>query len=48
MKIESTQQLREIYDYPKGRAKLKVLDTLELHSINFIESLPLFLFHQLA
>lgn len=40
MKITSQEQLRELYGYPKGRAKDKVLKTLEKHAINFIESSP--------
>jgi len=40
MRIESEEQLREIYGYPKGRAKDKQLSSLERHSINFIESSP--------
>ncbi len=33
MYIESQEQLRKIYGYPKGRAKDKQLATLEKHSI---------------
>lgn len=40
MKITSQEQLRELYGYPKGRAKDKVLTTLEKHAINFIKSSP--------
>tara|TARA_R110002110_G_scaffold35008_20_gene118572 strand:- start:706 stop:1311 length:606 start_codon:yes stop_codon:yes gene_type:complete len=40
MKITSTSQLREIYGFPSGRAKDKVLKELEPHSINFIENSP--------
>jgi PPOX class probable FMN-dependent enzyme len=40
MHIESEEQLREIYGYPKGRAKDKQLSALERHSINFIEHSP--------
>ncbi|MEH6556319.1 MAG: MSMEG_1061 family FMN-dependent PPOX-type flavoprotein [Oceanicoccus sp.] len=40
MYIESEAQLREIYDYPKGRARDKQLSALEFHSINFIERSP--------
>lgn len=36
MHIESEEQLREIYGYPKGPAKHKLLSSLEHHSINFI------------
>ena len=38
--IESEEQLRQIYGYPKGRAKDKQLSALERHSINFIEHSP--------
>jgi PPOX class probable FMN-dependent enzyme len=40
MYIKSVNQLRELYGYPKGRAKNKQLDSLEKHSINFIERSP--------
>jgi PPOX class probable FMN-dependent enzyme len=40
MHIESEEQLREIYGYPKGRAKDKQLSALERHSNNFIEHSP--------
>lgn len=39
-KITSAKQLRELYDYPRGRAKDKVLDSLEKHSIHFIATSP--------
>ena len=40
MKIENESQLREIYGYPKGRAKDKALNRLEKHAINFIKTAP--------
>lgn len=40
MYIESEEQLRNIYGFPKGRAKDKQLNALEKHSINFIEHSP--------
>ena len=40
MKIETESQLRELYGYPSGRAKDKVLIHLENHAINFIETSP--------
>jgi PPOX class probable FMN-dependent enzyme len=40
MHIESEEQLREIYGYPKGRASNKQLSSLEPHSTNFIEHSP--------
>ena len=40
MKITSKSQLREIYGFPSGRAKDKVLKELELHSILFISRSP--------
>lgn len=40
MKIENENQLRELYGYPSGRAKDKVLSQLEKHAINFIEISP--------
>ena len=42
-KINSTEQLREIYGFPKGRAEKKVLNTLEKHSKNFINHSPFLL-----
>ena len=38
--ITSKSQLREIYGFPKGRAKDKALESLEKHSIHFIENSP--------
>lgn len=40
MKINNLTQLRELYDLPSGRAKVKVLSKLEKHAINFIETSP--------
>ena len=40
MKITNISQLREIYGFPSGRAKDKVLKELEKHSINFIGNSP--------
>lgn len=40
MIIQSEKQLREIYDNPKGRAKEKVLTSLEKHSRHFINTSP--------
>jgi uncharacterized protein len=40
MKIEMITQLRTLYDYPKGRAKVKVFQSLDKHAINFIEKSP--------
>lgn len=40
MCLESEEQLREIYGYPKGRAKDKQLSCLERHSTNFIAHSP--------
>jgi len=40
MKINNQEQLRELYGYPKGRAKDKVLPKLEKHAINFIGTSP--------
>lgn len=40
MKINNLSQLRELYGFPSGRAKVKVLFTLEKHAINFIEKSP--------
>lgn len=37
MKINNTNQLRELYGFPSGRAKDKSLSNLEKHSINFIK-----------
>jgi PPOX class probable FMN-dependent enzyme len=36
----NNSQLRELYGSPKGRAKLKVLSSLEKHSKNFINKCP--------
>jgi len=40
MNIETIEQLRELYGYPSGRAKIKVLSQLEQHSKNFINKSP--------
>jgi len=40
MTISNEAQLRTLYELPKGRAKIKVLKTLESHSRNFINSSP--------
>ncbi|MFV9550833.1 MSMEG_1061 family FMN-dependent PPOX-type flavoprotein [Algibacter sp. PT7-4] len=40
MKIENESQLRELYGYPKGRAKDKVLSYIEKHALNFIGKSP--------
>lgn len=40
MYIESKEKLRELYNFPKGRAKDKQLAALEKHSINFISYSP--------
>lgn len=40
MKIKNTEQLRELYGFPSGRAKVKVLQKLDIHSKNFIEKSP--------
>ncbi|HKK56336.1 pyridoxamine 5'-phosphate oxidase family protein [Marinobacter sp.] len=43
MYIDSEQQLRNIYGFPKKRFKDRQLSCLEKHSINFIERSPFFL-----
>ncbi len=40
MNIETVEQLRELYGFPKGRAVDKQLSQLEKHSINFINHSP--------
>lgn len=40
MHIKSSEELRQIYGWPKGRAEIKVLSTLDKHSINFIDKSP--------
>jgi hypothetical protein len=40
MYIESEEKLRQLYGFPKGRAKDKQLYALEKHSINFIQYCP--------
>lgn len=40
MRIDDKNQIREIYGYPKGRAKKKVLSSLEKHSKHFINCSP--------
>lgn len=40
MPIKETQQLREMYGTPSGRAKIKVLKGLEKHAINYISKSP--------
>lgn len=43
MKIDTINELRNLYGFPKGRAKDKELKKLEKHSINFIEKSPFFI-----
>ena len=43
MNITSEAQLRELYGWPKGRAKSKVLSQLEKHSKHFISLSPFFI-----
>ncbi|OEK08315.1 phosphohydrolase [Flavivirga aquatica] len=40
MKINNLSQLLDLYGFPNGRAKDKVLSSLEKHAINFIEMAP--------
>ena len=40
MIITNINKLRALYGYPKGRAKDKVLQTLDKHAINFIKTSP--------
>ncbi len=40
MKIDNKEKLRVLYDFPKGRSEVKVLPTLEKHSIHFINTSP--------
>jgi len=42
MEITTEEQLRNLYGWPKGRAKIKVLEQLEKHAINFIAHSPFF------
>lgn len=42
MYIKSEEELREVFDFPKGRAKDKQLTKLEKHSIAFINLSPFF------
>ncbi|MFK8045476.1 MAG: MSMEG_1061 family FMN-dependent PPOX-type flavoprotein [Crocinitomicaceae bacterium] len=42
MLISNKKQLREVYGWPSGRAKDKVLSALESHSIHFITKSPFF------
>lgn len=42
MIIKTKEELRELYGWPKGRAKSKVLEKLEKHSKNFILHSPFF------
>ena len=42
MKITNKEELRALYGWPKGRAKTKVLTTLEKHSRHFIAHSPFF------
>jgi len=42
MIIKSEEALRELYGWPKGRAKSKVLDRLEKHSKHFLSLSPFF------
>lgn len=40
MNITNSEQLRDIYGFPSGRAKIKALPELEYHSKNFINKSP--------
>ena len=40
MNIDNLSQLRELYGFPSGRAKYKVLQLLDKHSKKFIEKSP--------
>ena len=40
MKISNESELRDLYGFPSGRAKDKVLGELEPHSIHFIKNSP--------
>ena len=40
MNIENSKQLRELYDFPRGRSKVKVFSELDVHAINFIAKSP--------
>ncbi|WP_242094768.1 pyridoxamine 5'-phosphate oxidase family protein [Aestuariivivens sediminicola] len=40
MKISNLKELRDLYGYPSGRAKDKVLTSLDKHCINFIHHAP--------
>lgn len=40
MIIHTNEELRELYGFPKGRAKNKILSKLEFHAINFIKHAP--------
>jgi len=42
MTITSESQLRELYGWPQGRAKTKVLGQLEKHAKHFISKAPFF------
>lgn len=42
MKITNQEELRTLYGWPKGRAKIKVLKQLEKHAKNFISHSPFF------
>ena len=47
-KITTVNQLRELYDFPRGRAKDKVLEALEKHAINFISKSPFLLISSIS
>jgi hypothetical protein len=38
--VKDREQLRDIYNYPKGRAAVKVIKKLEKHSIEFLKLSP--------
>lgn len=42
MTITNEEELRQLYGWPKGRAKIKVLKELEKHSKNFLAHSPFF------
>ena len=40
VQITNEEQLRKLYDVPKGRAAVKVIKKLEKHSKNFLKLSP--------
>ena len=46
--IKDEEQLRKLYEYPKGRAAIKVINELEQHSKEFLKLSPFVVISSMA